>query len=205
MLVVAVPVQATCFRHRLPQPQIWAEGRPQVVPLGHVVGQLNVPPQLSPILPQYCWTPAELLHATFTQSDPPTHTLFVPHTQLAPEAVQSVPQGSALPQPSPTVPQYWPPAAGLQVRAGHTPGTPLHRPPWQVHPAFVHAVPQSTDDPQPFPTTPQYWSPLAVVQASGRHPEPPLHRPPWQVHPDLVHAVPQSTDDPHPFPTTPQY
>jgi len=103
MLVMAPPSQLTWFRHRLPQLQTWAEA--QAVPAGQLVGQLSVPPQPSPISPQYCCTPLALLQATFTQSAPPTHTLLLPHTQLVPEAEQSVPQASALPQPSPMVPQ----------------------------------------------------------------------------------------------------
>src|ERR1700690_2958454 len=136
MLVVAPPAQATCFRHRLPQLQTWAEL--QVVPVGHVDGQVSVPPHPSPMEPQYCCTPLAVLQATFTQSGPPTQTLLLPHTQLVPEAEQSVPQASELPQPSPTVPQYCPPEAGLQVSDVHTSGNPLHRPPWQVHPVLLH-------------------------------------------------------------------
>jgi hypothetical protein len=190
----------------LPQLQTWAEL--QVVPAGQVVGQPSVPPQLSPMSPQYCCTPLALLHVTFTQSGPPTHTFLLPQTQLGPEAEQSAPQESELPQLSPTVPQYWPPEAGLQVSGVHTPGGPLHKPPSQSHPVFVHVVPQSTFDPHPSPTTPQYWSLFAVTQASGTQPDPgaALHRPSsLQAQLAFVHVVPQWTVPPHASPISPQY
>ena len=95
-----------------------------------------------------------MLQVSFWQLGPPTHTLL-PHTQLVPALEQSVLQLSEPPQPSPTVPQYWPPDAGLQVSAVQTPGDPLHKPPWQVHPVFGQVVPQSSELPQPSPMTPQ--------------------------------------------------
>jgi hypothetical protein len=208
MLVVAVPLQRTRFRHKPPQgSQTLAVIAPQGVPFAHVAGQPSVAPQPSPTLPQYCCTPLALLQETFTQSGPPTHTLLLPHTQFAPEAEQSVPQGSELPQPSPTVPQYCPPEAGLQVSDAHTPGGPLQRPPWQVHPVLLQVVPQSTFDPHPSPTTPQYWSPFVVVQASGTQlaAGPALHRPSWQVQLAFAQVVPQCTVDPHPSPMSSQY
>jgi hypothetical protein len=152
--------------------------------------------------PQYCCTPSALLQVTFVvQSGPPTQT-FLLHSQPVPAAEQSVPQSSEWPQRSPTVPQYWPPAAGLQEIGVHTSIEPLHRLVSQSHPAFLHVAPQSTFPPHPSPTTPQYWSPFAVKQASGVHTsDPPLQMwSPPQAHPVLVHAVAQWTDDPHPSP-----
>jgi hypothetical protein len=123
--------------------------------LAQVAAQLKVPPQASPTSPQYCWTPLALVQLTFWQLGPPTHTLLLPHTQPVPADEQSVPQLSELPQPSPTVPQYLPPEAGLQVSAVQTGGAPLHKPPWQVHPVFGQVAPQSSELPQPSPMTPQ--------------------------------------------------
>jgi hypothetical protein len=146
MLVVAPPSQRTCFWHKLPQlSQTWAEVAPQGKPFEQVAGQLSVPPQASPISPQYCCTPLALLQVALTQSAPPTHAFLLPHTQPLPAAEQSVPQASEWPQPSPMVPQYWPPEAGLQVSGVHAGGCPLHRLSWQVHPAFVQADPHSSE------------------------------------------------------------
>jgi hypothetical protein len=157
--------------------------------------------------PQYCCTPLVLLQETLWQSGPPTHTLLLPHTQLVPEAEQSVPHGSALPQPSPTVPQYWPPEVGLQSSGVQIGGLPLHNPSWHAHPVFAQVVPQSTFDPHPSPTTPQYWSPFAVRQASGLQlaPGPALHRPSWQAQLAFAQVVPQCTVAPQPSPMSPQY
>ena len=106
MLVAAPPSQRTCFRQRLPQgSQTCAQVAPQGAPLAQVAGQLSVPPQLSPISPQYCCTPVALLQVVFAQVGPPTHAPLLPQTQPAPMAVQSVPHASELPQPSPMVPQ----------------------------------------------------------------------------------------------------
>ena len=117
---------------------------------------------------------------------------MLPHAQPLPEAEQSVPQSSELPQPSPTIPQYWPPA-GVQVFAGHIPVCPLHKPPVHCHPGFVHVVPQCAVDPHPSPMSPQYWSPFAVVQASGVQLArgPALHRWSWQVQLSFVQVFPQ--------------
>jgi hypothetical protein len=157
--------------------------------------------------PQYCCTPLALLQETLTQSGPPTHTFLLPHTQLLPEAEQSAPQGSGLPQASPTVPQYCPPDAGLQVSGVHTPIGPLHKPPSQTHPVFVHVAGHLTVPPHPSPRSPQYWSPFAVKQDNGRQPDPgaALHRPSWQAQLAFVQVDPQCTVAPHPFPMSPQY
>ena len=209
MLVVAVPLQRTRFRHRPPQgSQTLAVIAPQGVPFAHAGGQLRVAPQASPTSPQYCCTPLALLHVTGTQPVPPTHELLLPHTQPLPAAEQSVPQLSEPPQLSPIVPQYRPPVSGLQV-SGVQPavGPALHRLPWQVHPLFVQVLPQSSEFPQPSPMVPQYWSPFAVLQVSGVQPAvgPALHRLFWQVHPGFVQVVPQCTVDPQPSPMSPQY
>jgi hypothetical protein len=123
-----------------------------------------------------------------------------------PAAEQSAPQASELPQPSPMLPQYRPPEAGVQL-TGVQVGPPLHRLFWQVHPLFVQVVPQASELPQPSPMVPQYWSPLAVAQVSGAQPAvgPALHRLSWQVHPVLLQLVPQGSVDPHPSPMSPQY
>jgi len=64
-------------------------------------------------------------------------------------------QLSAWPQPSPIVPQYWPPEnvqlAGVQLGLPHRLGTP--EPP-QISGA-VQSSPQSTERPQPSPIFPQ--------------------------------------------------
>jgi hypothetical protein len=109
MLVVAVPLQRTRLRHRPPQvSQTLAAKAPQATPLAQVAGQggSRVPPQPSPMSPQYCCTPSALLQVAATHPSPPTHTLPLRgHTQPLPAAEQSVPQSSEPPQPSPMVPQ----------------------------------------------------------------------------------------------------
>jgi hypothetical protein len=156
MLVVAVPLQRTRFRHSPPQgSQTLGVTAPQGVPFAQVAAQLSVPPHASPTSPQYCWTPLALVQLTFWQPGPPTHTLLPPHTQPLPAAEQSVPHASELPQPSPTVPQYWPPEAGLQVSEVHTPGGPLHMLFWQTQPVFGQVTAQASELPQPSPMSPQ--------------------------------------------------
>jgi hypothetical protein len=156
MLVVAVPLQRTRFKHRPPQgSQTLGVTAPQGVPFAQVAAQLNVPPHASPTPPQYCWTPLALVQLTFWQFGPPTHTLLPPHSQPLPAVEQSVLQASELPQPSPTVPQYWPPEAGLQVSDVHTPAGPLHRLFWQIHPLLGQVAAQASELPQPSPMVPQ--------------------------------------------------
>jgi hypothetical protein len=138
-------------RHTLP-----VSGHPQPLPEAEQsVPQLSEPPQPSPTVPQY-WPPAAGLQVIFEQLVPPTHMLLLPHPQPLPDAEQSVPQLSELPQPSPTIPQYWPPAAGLQATGVHIPVGPLHKPSWHCHPVFVQVVPQCAVDPHPSPISPQY-------------------------------------------------
>jgi len=60
-------------------------------------------------------SPLDATQVSRLQLEPPTHVFLLPHTQPLPAAEQSAPQLSELPQPSPMVPQYWPPAASLQV------------------------------------------------------------------------------------------
>jgi hypothetical protein len=96
-----------------------------------------------------------LLQLSFWQFGPPTHTLLPPHSQPLPAVEQSVLQASELPQPSPTVPQYWPPEAGLQVSDVHTPAGPLHRLFWQIHPLLGQVAAQASELPQPSPMVPQ--------------------------------------------------
>jgi hypothetical protein len=65
MLVVAVPLQRTRFKHRPPQgSQTLGVTAPQGVPFAQVAAQLNVPPHASPTPPQYCWTPLALVQLT---------------------------------------------------------------------------------------------------------------------------------------------
>ena len=208
MLVVAPLSQRTCFRHRLLQlSQTLAVTAPQGTPFEQVAGQLSVAPQPSPMSPQYCCPPLALLQLTFAQPAPPTHAFLLPHSQPLPAVEQSALQVSELPQPSPMVPQYWPPEAGLQVSDVQAGAWPLHRLFWQAQPLLVQEVPHSSELPQPSPMVPQYWSPLAAVQVSGVQPAvgPALHTPSWQVHPGFAQVVPQCAVDPHPSPMSPQY
>jgi hypothetical protein len=210
MLVVAVPLQRTRLRHRPPQvSQTLAAKAPQATPLAHVAGQVKVPPQPSPMVPQYCCTPLVSLQVVFTHPVPPRHTLPLSgHAQPLPAAEQSVPQLSEPPQPSPTVPQYWPPAAGLQVIFEQLvpPTHMLLLPHPQPLPDAEQSVPQLSELPQPSPTIPQYWPPAAGLQATGVHiPVGPLHKPSWHCHPVFVQVVPQCAVDPHPSPISPQY
>jgi hypothetical protein len=121
--------------------------------------------------------------------------------QAAPPA-QVAGQSSALPQPLPIVPQYCPPAIGVQLigtqlGSPQTFGMPV---PAQVCGA---AQPQSMVWPQPSPIRPQYFPPPpgmsqpAGVQLAGTQ-TPSL----LQVLPD-GHA-PQSSASPQPVPILPQ-
>src|SRR6185436_20112359 len=111
-------------------------------------------------------------------------------------------QSSALPQPLPIVPQYWPPPIGL-----HVIGTQLGSPHTLVMPVPPQvcgaAQVQSMVLPQPSPIRPQYFplpagmSQPAGVQFAGTQ-TPSL----LQVFP--VGQVPQSSASPQPVPTLPQ-
>jgi hypothetical protein len=147
-----------------------------------------------------------LLQVVLGQLGPPTHTLLL-QTHPLPAAEQSVPQSSEWPQLSPTVPQYCPPVASLQVNGVQTSFGPLHKPLSQTHPLLLHVVPQFTDDPHVSPSTPQYWSLFAVKQASGVQLAlgPALHRPLSHTQLSFEQVAGQLTVDPHPSPMTPQY
>src|SRR5262245_30966983 len=113
--------------------------------------QSMLPPQLSPTTPQY-WPPIGLQLSRLVQL-----AAGVPQTpaMLAPPQVMGALQpwqSSVPPQPSPILPQYWPPLASAQVIGEQVVGT--HRPPRQVWPAAQ--PPQSSSRPQPSPILPQY-------------------------------------------------
>src|SRR5580765_1786167 len=112
--VVAVPVHFGTLQAIPVQPQVVMLGQtlgtpmpppggaPPQVPIGQVAGQFRVPPQPSPIVPQY-WPPPVGLQVIFLQfGSPQTLGTFWP-PQVA-GAVQA-PQSSERPQPSPIVPQ----------------------------------------------------------------------------------------------------
>jgi hypothetical protein len=107
------------------------------------------------MVPQY-WSPFAVVQANGTQlaAGAALHRLS---WQVHPGFVQVVPQFTALPHSSPTVPQYWSPFVVVQA-SGTQPavGPALHRWSWQFQPAFVQAVAQSTEWPQPSPMVPQY-------------------------------------------------
>src|SRR5262245_24986032 len=75
---------------------------PHVIPPGHAVGRSRVPPQPSPMRPQY-WPPPAGMHVIFTQLGSP-HTPATPRPPHVAGAVHA-PQSSIPPQPSPIVPQ----------------------------------------------------------------------------------------------------
>ena len=89
------------------------------------------------------------------------------------------------PQPSPILPQYWPPPAIAQVSGVQLAGT--QRPPLQIWPA-AH-VPQSSSRPQPSPTLPQYFAPPPDVQVIAGQLGPPMQTP-GDVAPPLHVASP---------------
>jgi hypothetical protein len=120
-----------------------------VWPEGHEP-QLSEPPQPLPMVPQY-WPPVDGVHV------PWVHALGGnPHTPVTPAPPQvsgavQLPHSSNDPQPSPMVPQYWPPVGGLQVAGAQNVG--MQMPELQVCPA-PH-TPQSRLPPQRSPMTPQ--------------------------------------------------
>ena len=77
-------------------------GTPPQVPIGHVIGQFKLPPQPSPIVPQY-WPPPVGLQVIFLQLGSP-QTLATPWPAQVAGAVQA-PQSIEPPQPSPIMPQ----------------------------------------------------------------------------------------------------
>jgi hypothetical protein len=154
--------------------------------------QSKLPPQPSPMVPQY-WPPLAAVQVPFVQLAG-MHTLFALHTW--PEG-QS-PQGKDPPQPSPTVPQNWLPLLP-QVRG--------------MQPAFTQTlfvqlvpaaqVPQSKPWPQPSPMVPQNWV-VAAEQVAATQLEPPTHRLLVQVQ-SALQFMPQSMVPLQPSPMDPQY
>jgi hypothetical protein len=115
---------------------------------------------------------------------------------------QAAPQSRVPPQPSPIVPQYWPPPAGVQeifwqLGSPQTPATP--RPP---HDAGAVQAPQSNIPPQPSPMTPQKRE-TAALQVKGTQPA--VTHSPVAVQDCVAAQAPQSMALPQPFPTLPQY
>src|SRR6185436_6357893 len=127
---------------------------PQVSPAALQAGQSSVPPQPSPILPQY-W-PLGRVQVSFWQP-----TGVEPHTPGVPPPPQVCPLGQppqslVLPQPSPIRPQYWL-VSVVQATAVQPPAAPQT---WGV-PAPPQVWPegqspgQSRVWPQPSPMVPQ--------------------------------------------------
>src|SRR5664280_874870 len=120
---------------------------------------------------------AALAQSVFTLHWMPVHPVPVPgHTfgeLLAPQTPalgQVVPQSSERPQPSPIVPQYWPPLAAVQPLATQFGSKhKLLMPPPPQTPPFAQ-VPQSRLPPQPSPIVPQYWPPVVAQEVMGTHP-----------------------------------
>ena len=126
---------------------------PQVSPPGQALPQSMVPPQPSPILPQYCPPPAGV-QVSFLQPGSPQTPGWVPPAappQIAGAA--QVPQSRVPPQPSPTTPQNREPPA-LQVR-GTQPAPATHNPE-ALQIWGKSQPPQSMARPHPSPTRPQY-------------------------------------------------
>ena len=155
---LVVPVgHLTCAAHMAPQ---LATGQTLLaqVPLPGQSPHWSVPPQPSPMSPQY-WPPPATVQATRVQLGPPTHRpLLVSHTQPALKAEQVSPQSTVPPQPSPTLPQYR--AFGVPSHTSFLQSAP----PTQVCLAVSHTQPalrpaqvspHSRARPQPSPTWPQ--------------------------------------------------
>ena len=111
--------------------------------------QSIVLPQLSPTTPQY-WPPIGLQLRRLVQL-----VSGVPHAPgtYAPQVWGALQpwQSREAPQPSPILPQYWPPPATAQVSGVQFAGT--HSPPLHTWP--VPQLPQSSARPQPSPILPQ--------------------------------------------------
>ena len=134
------------------------------MPFGQAVPQSSVPPQPSPMTPQYWPPPAGMQVIGLQPGSPQTPgdaAARAGRGRLAAAAVEMPPQ------PSPIVPQKRD-APALQVSGTQLDAT--HRPePLQVWPAAQ--PPQSSARPQPSPTLPQYL-PDTCWQASGAQPAP---------------------------------
>jgi hypothetical protein len=140
---------------------------PGTPPAPHVIWTLpaaqsphaSVPPQPSPMVPQYCVV-ADLhvsgTHPAFTQT---------PAVQTSP--VAHAPQSSFVPQPSPIVPQYLAPPPDAQViRWQLAPPTQM----LDMQTLSPEQVPHSSAPPlQPLPILPQYWPPAGVQVTDGVH------------------------------------
>ena len=143
-----------------PPPQVSA---PEQAP------QSSVPPQPSPIEPQYC-APPPALQVAGTQPD----FTQTPPLQVCP--LGQSPQATEPPQLSPIVPQY---CADPAVQVSFTQFGPPRQIPWLPQVWSPGQAPQLIEPPgQPFPIVPQYSPPAGVqvtfgVQAAAS-PEPPL-------------------------------
>jgi hypothetical protein len=160
-----------------------------------------LPPQLSPTTPQY-WPPIGLQLSRFVQlaaGVPQTPVTFAPPQVWG--ALQLM-QSSDPPQPSPIMPQYWPPPAIAQVSGVQPAGT--HSPPLQTWP-FAQ-VPQSSERPQPSPIMPQYFAAPPDAQVIAAQLAPPMQMPGFIAPPLQVASpgqVPQSSMPPgQPLPIT---
>jgi hypothetical protein len=93
---------------QLDEGQTWFAHVPEP---GHIAGHFNVPPQPSPMSPQYC-PPSGVVQEIFLHEGPPVQIPWVAsQVQPGPALAQSSPQERTPPQPSPTMPQYLPPLA----------------------------------------------------------------------------------------------
>ena len=107
-------------------------------------------PQPLPIVPQYR-PPVDGVHVI------PVHVpVGQPHTLATPAPPQVCGEGQPLhvsvpPQPSPMVPQYWPPVDGVHVVGVQFVGTQMLS--WHVCPDGQD--PHASDPPQPLPMVPQ--------------------------------------------------
>jgi hypothetical protein len=179
---------------------------PQVWPAGQLAPQLRLPPQPSPMVPQY-WPVAvvhEVSRVQVAGSGPQTPGVAAPQTWPAGQ----LPQVRGRPQPSPMVPQYWPPFAAVQVMAVQpAPGAQTFATPPPPHTWPVGQAAQLRMPPQPSPMVPQYWpltgAQVRGVQPAGVAPQTPGVPPPPQVWPAGQPA--QSMVRPQPSPTSPQY
>jgi hypothetical protein len=124
---------------------------PQVWPVGQLLPQSTEPPQPSPMTPQNGAPLTE--QARFGTQPVGAHRFETPPPPHA-WPVGQPPHASCASQPSPIVPQYWPPA-GLQVSFVQF-GLPQTFGRFAPHTVpFGQALPQSTWPPQPSPITPQ--------------------------------------------------
>lgn len=159
---------------------------------GQGVLQSRLPPQPSPMVPQY-WPPFDAVHVPGVQLAG-TQTLLALQTWPDGQA----PQGRLPPQPSPTVPQNWLPAlpqvSGTQPAATQTLLVQL----WPVGQSG-----QVSPCPQPSPMVPQKLV-EPVLQVAAWQLEPPTQTLSVQVQ-SALQFMPQSILPLQPLPMTPQY